>query len=53
MSATGRWIGAASQILENVPEGVGVLTAPQEAREFVDATKIDVLAPAVAIPFMA
>jgi len=41
------WIGASSQIFENVPEGVGVLTTPQEARQFVDATKIDVLAPAV------
>jgi len=41
------WIGASSQILEKIPEGVGVLTTPQEAKQFVDATKIDVLAPAV------
>lgn len=41
------WIGASSEILETAPEGVGVLTTPQEAKQFVDATKIDVLAPAV------
>jgi fructose-bisphosphate aldolase, class II len=41
------WIGASSEILDKAPEGVGVLTTPQEAKQFVDATKIDVLAPAV------
>jgi ketose-bisphosphate aldolase len=41
------WIGASSEILEKAPEGLGVLTTPQEAKQFVDATKIDVLAPAV------
>ncbi len=41
------WIGASSEILDKVPEGVGVLTTPQEAKQFVDATKVDVLAPAV------
>src|SRR2546425_6871873 len=41
------WIGASSEILENPPEGVGVLTTPQEAKQFIDATRIDVLAPAV------
>jgi fructose-bisphosphate aldolase, class II len=41
------WIGASSSVLEKVPEGVGVLTTPAEARQFVDATKVDVLAPAV------
>jgi fructose-bisphosphate aldolase class II len=41
------WIGASSEILEKLPEGVGVLTTPQEAKQFVDDTKIDVLAPAV------
>jgi fructose-bisphosphate aldolase class II len=41
------WIGASSEILEKAPEGVGVLTTPEEAKQFVDATKIDVLAPAV------
>jgi fructose-bisphosphate aldolase, class II len=41
------WIGASSEILEKLPEGVGVLTTPQEAKQFVAETKIDVLAPAV------
>ena len=41
------WIGASSEILEKAPAGVGVLTTPEEAKQFVDATKIDVLAPAV------
>jgi fructose-bisphosphate aldolase class II len=41
------WIGASSEILEKPPEGVGVLTTPQEAEQFVDATKVDVIAPAV------
>src|SRR5215471_18312611 len=41
------WIGASSEILEKAPEGVGVLTTPEEAKQFVDATKVDVLAPAV------
>ncbi len=41
------WIGASSEILEKLPEGVGVLTTPQEAKQFVNDTKVDVLAPAV------
>ena len=41
------WIGASSAVLDKVPEGVGVLTTPEEARQFVEATKVDVLAPAV------
>jgi fructose-bisphosphate aldolase, class II len=41
------WFGASSEILEKAPEGVGVLTTPEEAKQFVDTTKIDVLAPAV------
>jgi fructose-bisphosphate aldolase class II len=41
------WIGASSEILEKAPAGVGVLTTPEEAKQFVDATNIDVLAPAV------
>jgi len=41
------WIGASSAVIEKVPEGVGVLTTPDEAKQFVDATKVDVLAPAV------
>lgn len=41
------WIGASSAVIDKVPEGVGVLTTPDEASQFVDATKVDVLAPAV------
>jgi fructose-bisphosphate aldolase, class II len=41
------WIGASSEILDKAPEGVGVLTTPQEAKQFVEATRVDVLAPAV------
>ncbi len=41
------WIGASSAVIEKVPEGVGILTTPEEAKQFVDATKVDVLAPAV------
>ena len=41
------WIGASSEILQKAPEGVGVLTTPEEARQFIDATRVDVLAPAV------
>lgn len=41
------YIGTSSEILEKVPEGAGALTTPTEAKQFVDATRIDVLAPAV------
>ena len=41
------YIGTSSEILDKVPEGVGALTTPEEARQFVAATRIDVLAPAV------
>lgn len=41
------YIGTSSEILENTPKGWGSLTTPQEAKQFVDATAIDVLAPAV------
>jgi len=41
------YIGTSSSILEKVPEGLGALTTPAEAREFVAATGVDVLAPAV------
>ena len=40
-------IGASSTVMDKVPEGVGTLTTPEEARQFVAATKVDVLAPAV------
>ena len=36
-----------SEILERPPEGVGALTSPQVAKQFVDAINVDVLAPAV------
>jgi len=41
------YIGTSSAILTEVPKGTGALTTPAEAREFVQATGIDVLAPAV------
>lgn len=41
------YIGSSSEIHETAPEGLGALTTPEEARQFVDATGIDVLAPAV------
>jgi fructose-bisphosphate aldolase, class II len=41
------YIGSSSSILEKIPEGIGTLTTPDEAREFVDVTGVDVLAPAV------
>ncbi|MGH8010954.1 MAG: class II fructose-bisphosphate aldolase, partial [Candidatus Binataceae bacterium] len=41
------WIGTSSEVLEKTPEGVGALTTAQEAKQFVEATKVDVLAPAV------
>ena len=42
------WIGASSEIHEKAPEGLERgLTTPEQAREFVAATGVDVLAPAV------
>jgi fructose-bisphosphate aldolase, class II len=41
------YIGASSEILSKAPEGIGALTTPEEATQFVRATRIDVLAPAV------
>ncbi|MGA6972045.1 MAG: class II fructose-bisphosphate aldolase, partial [Candidatus Binatus sp.] len=41
------WIGSSSAVIDKVPKGVGILTTPEEAKHFVDATKVDVLAPAV------
>src|SRR5206468_8901507 len=40
-------IGSGSEIHENVPAAAKNLTTPEEAKQFVDATGIDVLAPAV------
>jgi len=42
------WIGASSEIHAKAPEGLSEgLTKPEQAREFVEATGVDVLAPAV------
>lgn len=41
------YIGTSSEILSKAPEGIGALTTPEEATQFVSATGIDVLAPAV------
>ncbi|HKD69368.1 MAG TPA: class II fructose-bisphosphate aldolase [Candidatus Binataceae bacterium] len=41
------YIGTSSEILTKAPEGIGALTTPEEATQFVNATRIDVLAPAV------
>jgi fructose-bisphosphate aldolase class II len=41
------YIGSSSAILDRAPEGMGALTTPTEAKQFVDATGVDVLAPAV------
>jgi fructose-bisphosphate aldolase class II len=40
------YIGTSSEILIKAPEGIA-LTSPAEAKQFVDATRVDVLAPAV------
>ncbi|OGE84239.1 MAG: tagatose-bisphosphate aldolase [Candidatus Colwellbacteria bacterium RIFCSPLOWO2_01_FULL_48_10] len=42
------YIGTSSKLLDKIPEGAGLhLTTPEEAAEFVKATGIDLLAPAV------
>jgi fructose-bisphosphate aldolase class II len=41
------YIGASSEILREIPQGMGALTTAEEARQFVSATGVDVLAPAV------
>ncbi len=40
-------IGSGSEIQAKVPESAGRMTTPEEAKQFVDFTKVDVLAPAV------
>jgi len=40
------YIGTSSEILEKAPEGMS-LTTPDEARQFVAETRVDILAPAV------
>ncbi len=41
------FIGKSSKLLNSIPEGVGSLTSIKEAKEFVDKTGVDMLAPAV------
>ena len=41
------YIGTSSAILEKAPEGMSPLTTPKEAKQFMEATRADVLAPAV------
>jgi fructose-bisphosphate aldolase class II len=41
------YIGSSSDVIEKVPEGAGILSTPDEAKHFVAATGVDVLAPAV------
>ncbi len=41
------FIGKSSKLLDTVPEGVGRLTSVEEAKSFVGATGVDMLAPAV------
>mgnify|MGYP001563555899 CR=1 FL=1 len=41
------FIGKSSKLLDAVPEGVGRLTSVEEAKFFIDATGVDMLAPAV------
>ena len=40
------YIGSSSAVLEKAPEGVAMST-PEEATQFVEATRVDILAPAV------
>ncbi len=41
------YIGVGSNIKDSVPEGAGILTKPEDAKKFVEATGIDLLAPSV------
>ncbi|MDP3962794.1 MAG: class II fructose-bisphosphate aldolase [bacterium] len=41
------FIGKSSKLLDSVPDGVGKMTTPEEAKTFVESTKVDLLAPAV------
>lgn len=41
------FIGSGSDIKESIPEGAGILTTPSDAKDFVDATGIDLFAPSV------
>ncbi len=41
------FIGSGSDIKDAIPEGAGVLTKPEDAQRFVEATGIDLFAPSV------
>ena len=41
------YIGSGSDIKESIPEGAGILTKPEDAKDFVERTGIDLLAPSV------
>ena len=41
------YIGSGSDIKDTIPEGAGVLTKPEDAKNFVDSTGIDMFAPSV------
>ncbi|MFC1802081.1 ketose-bisphosphate aldolase [Patescibacteria group bacterium] len=43
------YIGSSSKLLDEIPEGVSLdnLTTPEEAKEFVEKTNVDLLAPSV------
>jgi len=41
------YIGSSSDVIAKVPEGASILTTPDEAKHFVAATGVDILAPAV------
>ena len=41
------YIGTSSKIVDKVPEGMGKLTTPEEAKQFAAATGVDVVSPAV------
>lgn len=41
------FIGKSSKLLDKVPDGVGRVTTVEEANDFINQTKIDMLAPAV------
>jgi fructose-bisphosphate aldolase class II len=41
------YIGSGSDIKESIPEGAGILTNPADAKDFIDATGIQVFAPSV------
>jgi fructose-bisphosphate aldolase, class II len=41
------YIGASSTIHTSVPQDLSPLTTPKEAKEFIDATRVDLLAPAL------